>query len=52
MCWSKKWSSQFFKNLICRKCEGNIGEAVKQGERLYDKMETRRGFTYLGDMVV
>ena len=31
------------------KCEGNIGEAVEQDEKLCDEVETVREFTYLGD---
>ena len=32
-------------------CEGNIGEAVEQEEKLCDGVETTREFTYLGDRV-
>ena len=39
------------RNLTCRKCEGNITEAVEQGGKLNDEMETLRQFTYLGDRV-
>ena len=34
-----------------RKCEGNIVEAMGQGERLRDEVETVREFTYHGDIV-
>ena len=36
-------------NHTCRKCEGNIGEAVRQEERLRDEVETVRKFTYHAD---
>ena len=39
------------RNPTCRKCDGDIGEAVKQEERLCDEVETEREFTYLGDRV-
>ena len=38
-------------NFICRKCEGNIGEAMEQEEKLCDEAETVNEFTYLGDRV-
>ena len=38
----------FSRNLTCRKCEGNIGEAVEQEVRLCDEVETVMEFTYLG----
>ena len=38
-------------NLTCRKCDGNIGEAVEQEEKLCDDVKTVSEFTYLGDMV-
>ena len=38
-------------NFACTKREGNILEAVKQEDRLNDKMDTVREFTYLGDRV-
>ena len=34
------------RNYTCRKCEGNIGEAVEQEEKLCDEVETVREFTY------
>ena len=34
-----------------RQCEGNIGEAVEQEEKLCGEMKTVREFTYLGDRV-
>ena len=42
---------KFKRNLTCRKCEGNIGEAVEEEEKLCDKVETVREITYLGDRV-
>ena len=33
------------------KCEGNIGNAVEQEEKLCGEVEAVRAFTYLGDMV-
>ena len=41
----------FLTKFTYRKCEGNIGEAVEQGEKLWDEVETVREFTYLGDWV-
>ena len=28
------------RNFACRKCDGNIGEAEEQGEKLCDEVET------------
>ena len=39
------------KNITCRKCDGNIGEAVEQEENLCDEEETVWDVTYLGDRV-
>ena len=39
------------KKFLCRKCEGNIGEAVEHEETLFDEVETVSEFTYLGDRV-
>ena len=44
-------SPKFYVNFACRKCEGNIGEAVEQEEMLCDEVETVKEFTCLGDMV-
>ena len=38
-------------NFTCRKCEGNIGEAVGLEGNLYDEVETVWEFTYLDDRV-
>ena len=42
---------KFLKGFTCRKCEGNIGEAVKKEEKLCDEVETVREFTCLCDRV-
>ena len=39
---------KFSRNFACRKCEGNILEAVEQEVRLCNEMETVGEFTYLG----
>ena len=41
----------YMRNFTCRKCEGNIGEAVEQEERLCNEVETEREFTYVDDRV-
>ena len=41
--------SKFSRNFTCRGCDGNIGEAVEQEEKLCDEMETLRKLSYLGD---
>ena len=48
---AKRVTPKFSLNFSCRKCEGNIGEAVEQVERLCDDVETVSEFTYLGDRV-
>ena len=47
----KRVTPKFSRNVTCRKCEGNIGEAVEQEEKLCDEVETVSEFTYLGDRV-
>ena len=47
----KRVTPKFSRNFVCRKCEGNIGEAVEQEEKLCSEVETVREFTYLGDRV-
>ena len=42
---------KLLRNITCRKCEGNIGEAVEQEEKLCEEVETVREFTYLDDRV-
>ena len=39
-CQSENVKSTVKKKFTCRKCEGNIGEAVKQEEKLFDEVET------------
>ena len=41
----------YSSSFTCRKCKGNIGDAVEQEENLCDEVETVREFTYLGDWV-
>ena len=38
-------------NFTCKKCEGNIVEAVEQEDNVCDEVETAREFPYLGDRV-
>ena len=45
----KRVTPKFSRNVTSRKCEGTIGEAVKQEEKLCDEVETVWEFTYLGD---
>ena len=40
-----------FFHFVCRKCEGNIEEALEQEGKLSNEGETVREFTYIGDMV-
>ena len=40
---------KFQRNLICRKCYGNIVEAVEREEKPCDEVETVRELAYLGD---
>ena len=47
----KRVIPKFPRNFTCRRCEGNIGEAVEQEEKLCDEVETVSVFTYVGDMV-
>ena len=47
----KRVTPKFSINFACRKCEGNIGEAVEEEEKLCDEVETVQEFTYLGDRV-
>ena len=47
----KMVNPKFLRNFACGKCEGNIGEAVEQEEKLCDELETVREFTYHGDSV-
>ena len=47
----KRVTPKFSRSLTCRKCEGNIGEAVEQEVKLCDEVETVAEFTYLDDRV-
>ena len=47
----KRVIPKFSMNFKCRKCEGNVGEAVEQEEMLCDEVKTVRAFTYVGDRV-
>ena len=47
----KMVTPKFSINFVCRKCEGNISEAVEQEEKLCDEVVTIREFTYHGDRV-
>ena len=51
MCRSERGNSEVVKEITCRKCYENIGEAVEQEEKLCDEVETVKEFTYLGDWV-
>ena len=49
-CAGVKWVAPILsKNFACRKCEGNIGEAMKQEEKSCDISEAAWEFTYHGD---
>ena len=51
-CPGVKMVTPMFKiNFTCRKCEGNIGEAVEQEVKLCGEVETVSEFTYPGDRV-
>ena len=52
MCQSEKGDSKVLRNFTCIRCEGNIGEAVGQKEKLCDEVETVSEFIYLGERVV
>ena len=43
----KRVTTKSSRHLTCRKCEGNIGEAVEQEENLCDEVETVRKLTTL-----
>ena len=47
----KRITPKFKKHFACKKCEGNVGEAVEQEEKLCDEVETVMEFAYLGDRV-
>ena len=43
----KRVTTKFSRNFVCRKCEGNIGEAVEQEEKLCDEVETVTGNSHV-----
>ena len=47
----KRVTPPFSGNFTCRKCGGNIGEAVEQGVKLCNEVETVEEVIYLGDRV-
>ena len=47
----KRAIPKFSRNITCRKCEVNHGEAVEQVENICDEVETVKEFTYLDDRV-
>ena len=49
MCRVKRVTPKYPRNFTCKICEGNIGEAVEQEEKLCDAVKTLREFTYFGD---
>ena len=51
MCMSENCDCKVVEKFPCTKCEGNIGEAVKEEETLSDEVETVREFTCPGDRV-
>ena len=38
MCWSENGNSKVLRNFTCKKCEGNIGEAVEQEVKLCNEV--------------
>ena len=52
MCLNENGNFNFFLHFTCRKCKGNITEAVEQEEKLCDEVETVREFIYLDDMMI
>ena len=51
MCCSGEGDLTAYLNFACSVCNGNIGEAVEQEEKLCDEVKTVSVFTYLGDRV-
>ena len=47
ICSREKGDRRFLEIFTCMRCEGYIGEAVRQDEKLFDEMETVREFKYL-----
>ena len=44
-------TQKFLRNFACRKCEGNVGEAVGQEERLCDRVETVKELLLLARLI-
>ena len=44
-------TTMFEGNCVCRKCEGNVGEAVVPEGLLFNEVKLVREFSYLGLMV-
>ena len=44
----KRVTPKISRNFTCRKCEGNIVEAVEQEEKICDEVGMVKQFTYLG----
>ena len=47
----KSVTPRLSRNFTCRKCEGNIGEAVEQEVKSCDEVETVGEFIHLSDIV-
>ena len=48
----KRVTAKFSTNVVCKKCDGNIGEAMEQVDKLYDEVDTVREFAYLGARLI
>ena len=51
MRWSDNGDSKVFRKSYMLSCDGNIGEAVEQEEKLYDEVKNVREFAYICDRV-
>ena len=51
MCQSEKGCFKLCKKFLYRKCEGDIGEAVEQEDKLCDEVEAEREVTYFVNRV-
>ena len=47
----KRVTPKFSRNAACKKCKGNIEEAVEQEVKLWEEMESVREFTYVAKRV-
>ena len=47
----KRVTAKISRNFASRKCEGNIGKAMEQEEKLCNEVETVRECIYLSDRV-